>query len=166
MKHGFTLVEVLIAMFVITVGVGGVFSLVRQNTTVAHNANLQFKASFLSQEGLEIARNIRDANLLKIHAGQIANWNDNLTGCSPPTGCEVDYSGAQLDVSQERFLNIASNLYTYNAGTVTPFKRKIFITEPNADVVDVNVVVSWTNRGKPYQVKSATKLYNWISPTL
>ena len=67
MKRGFTLVEVLVSIFIVTVGAGGAFSLVQKTLNFTTNAALQLEASYLAQEGIEIVRNIRDTNLLKIY---------------------------------------------------------------------------------------------------
>lgn len=162
MKKGFTLIEVLVATFVIALGVGGLFSLVRQNSSFALTSSLQFQASFLAQEGVEIARNIRDANFLKIHAGQTANWDDNLTGCA--LGCEADYNDSAL-LAGDRFLNIANNMYTYDSGTPTVFKRAIHATAAGADALEITVHVSWFEKGNAKEVQASTMLYNWLEPS-
>ncbi len=165
-RQAFTLLEVLVALFVITVGVGGVFSLVTQTLSFAANAQSQLTATYLAQEGIEIVRNIRDSNFLRIHKGVTsAHWDDGLTGCeSSSTGCEADYTSTSL-LSQDRFLNIAQNFYSYLPGTQTAFKRKIFIDAPSPDVRNVTVQVSWQERGRTHQVSDATVLYNWLTPT-
>ena len=60
--YGFTLLEVTAVTAILTIALLGISSLVIQNLQ-AHNYNHNFLiASMLSQEGLELVRNIRDDN--------------------------------------------------------------------------------------------------------
>lgn len=64
-KRGFSIAEVLIGIAVITITIVSVSVLV-VNTIRANSANLNsFVASQLSQEGLELFRNMRDSNWLR-----------------------------------------------------------------------------------------------------
>lgn len=81
MRRGFSLIEVLVAAFIITLGAGGAFALLQRTTSFTSNAAFQLEASYLAQEGMEIVRNIRDTNLLKVHKGVGGNWTNGLTGC-------------------------------------------------------------------------------------
>ena len=128
---------------------------------LAGNAVLQLEAVYLAQEGVEITRNIRDANLLNIYKGNGGEWTDNLTGCE--AGCEADYTAGSLAVSQDRFLQYGSGFYNYTAGEGTLFKRSIAVLEPSPEVLEVAVTVTWEERGRSHQVKAATELYNWLS---
>ena len=103
MSRAFTLIEVLAAMFVVVVGVIGVMGLITRTVSFNASVNSQLVASYLVQEGLEIARNIRDANFLKIHKGVEGLWSDGLTGCAGPAGCQADYNDSALLSFQDRF---------------------------------------------------------------
>ncbi|MDP2734903.1 MAG: prepilin-type N-terminal cleavage/methylation domain-containing protein [bacterium] len=160
MQKGFTLVEVLAASFIITLGAGGAFALVQRTISFTTNAVSQLEATYLAQEGIEIARNIRDTNLLKIHKGAGGEWTDNLTGCE--SGCEGAYSDQALVSFQDRLLRRNAGLYNYAAGQNTSFKRKITITQPGDEVLDVVVEVTWTERTRSHELTAATQLYNWL----
>lgn len=178
MQKGFTLLEVFIAIAVLTIGIGGVFLLVRQTISFGSGTSLKLTATYLSQEGLEIVRNIRDTNFLKIHKGQGGTWTTGLTGCA--SGCEADYNDTSLMAFGNRFLKQAEvqgqdnyRLYTYDSGLDSLFVRKITIVpggtaEPpcpgNSDLLCVSVEVSWQERGRSNTVQAATKLYNWLIP--
>lgn len=173
MTKGFTLIEVLAAMFVMVMGTLGVFGLISRTVTFNSSTNSQLVASYLVQEGLEIVRNMRDANLLKIHKlpGWEGAWNNGLTSCE--AGCGADYNDTALRGFQDTFLKLNNGFYTYDAGTDAIFKRKITIVsggsvEPpctgNSDVLCVSVDVSWQDRGDTRTVRGATELYNWLTP--
>jgi prepilin-type N-terminal cleavage/methylation domain-containing protein len=104
-KQGFTLIEVLIAIAVFTIGIMGAFGLALSNiNTVKDNFNRVLSAN-LSREGLEIVRNIRDSNWLKMEANedcesgigglQICNWAQNLD----PGFYYADYNDLSLTPS-------------------------------------------------------------------
>ena len=79
-KGGFTLLEVIVAIFLLTVGVGGSLVLINQTLSATQILPQKLIASYLAQEGIEIAKNVRDSNLLKIHQGLGGvNWDSGLT---------------------------------------------------------------------------------------
>lgn len=161
MKQGFTLIEVLAAALIITLGAGGAFALVQRTVNFTANAGFQLEASYLAQEGMEIVRNIRDANLLKVHKGvQGAAWDDNLTSCS--AGCQADYTQNTLGAYQDTFLQFSSGFYSHTPSADSLYKRKITITQPSADVLLVSVEVIWTEKNRSHTVTAASELYNWL----
>lgn len=158
-NQAFTLIEVSVAIFLITIGVGGAITLVNQTIAFFQVTSSQLVATYLAQEGLEIVKNIRDTNLLKIHKGAGGvNWSDGLLGCA--LGCEGDYNDSALASSTERYLKIDGGFYNYDSGQESGFKREIFIV-PDSDILEVLVKVSWQERGRSYQVSIQENLYKW-----
>ena len=150
--------ECLVAIFLITVGVIGAISVVNQTTTFTQVTSSQLIGAYLAQEGIEIVRNIRDTNFLKIHKGEEGiNWDTGLTGCTG--GCETDYNDPAL-ISADRYLKIDGGFYNYDSGENTLFKRKIII-QPDTNILKVQVLVSWQERGRTHQVTAQENLYNW-----
>ncbi|MBI2642190.1 MAG: prepilin-type N-terminal cleavage/methylation domain-containing protein [Candidatus Wildermuthbacteria bacterium] len=162
MKRGFTLIEVFIAIAVLAIGIGGAFSLVRQTVSFAPNTTQKLTATYLAQEGLEIARNIRDTNFLKIHKGQGGVWTDGLLGCA--SGCQADYNDSSLVPFTGSPLKLDGGFYTYDSGSNTVFVRKITVTQAG-DVLDVTSEVSFEERGRTHTARGSSKLYNWLTPT-
>lgn len=157
-KRGFTLLEALTATFVLSLGVVGVFIVINQTAAFAQVTSSRFVAIYLAQEGVEIVKNIRDTNLLKIHKGEEGvNWDSGLTGCA--TGCEADYNDSDL-ASNDRYLKIDGGFYSYDSGNTTPFKREITIT-PDSDILKISVEVSWQERGRTHRVLAQENLYKW-----
>lgn len=162
MNKGFTLIEVLAAMFIMMMGVVGVIGLITRAMASSSSVNSQLVASYLSQEGLELVRNMRDANFLKIHKGAEGQWNDGLTACA--AGCGADFNDVALGSFQDTFLKLNSGFYTYDAGIDTIFKRKITVDSATADLLRVSVDVSWQDKENMRTVRGATELYNWLTP--
>jgi len=159
-SKGFTLLEVLAAIFLITIGIVGTLTLVQKTITFTQATSSRLITAYLTQEGIEIVRNIRDSNFLKIHQGvEGVSWNDGLTGCSG--GCEADYNDPSLTSYAGRFLKIDAGFYNYDSGVDTLFKRKITITPEGTDILKVLVQVQWQERGKSYEVIAQENLYKW-----
>jgi len=169
-SKGFTIVEALLATFVITVGVVGVLAVVNQTTAFTQVTSSRLTAIYLAQEGIEIVKNIRDTNFLKVHKGLLAEdqWVQGLTGCEG--GCEADYTDSTLSAG-DRYFKIEGGFYKYSvSGTETSFKRKITVfdlvdlTDPPDDIIDqmkVLVEVSWEERGRTHQVAAQENVYKW-----
>lgn len=174
MKKGFTLLEVIVAIFIITVGIIGVLSLVTYTISSAKVSSQKLVAAYLAQEGIEIVRNIRDGNWLFKTTWDTAlgkgDWEGDyqdilsLTNkcSSTPFNCEYD---------DLQFLKIDGGFYKYSAsGTKTPFKRRITIFDKTdlssppdriIDMLKVSVTVFWEEKGKTYEVEAQENLYNW-----
>ena len=154
MNRGFTLLEGLVAIFLITVGIGGAYVLTSQTISSAKISSQKLIAAYLVQEGIEIVRNIRDTNWL-----EETSWNDGLSSGD----WEADYQTQNLTQSYAgHYLNIDSNgFYSYSSGSPTIFERKINITPEGSDILKVTVQVEWQERGRTHQIKAQENLYNW-----
>ncbi|MFC1789424.1 hypothetical protein ACFLYY_00430 [Patescibacteria group bacterium] len=163
-SKGFTIIEVLFAAMIITMGVIGAVNYVPQIIAGTTVNSSKFVASYLTQEGFEIVRNIRDGNLL-----EDAVWNEGLDGCQE--GCTGDYTvlgveDPHLNTSGERPLDAKLKIdsvlgYNYNIGNESKFEREIIIISEGVDTLNISITVSWEEKGIPYQFSAQTKLYSW-----
>ena len=153
----------MIAILVMTIGVLGTYALVSRVISATSLSVSQLTASYLAQEGLELVRNVRDTNFLRMRQGEEIEWTDGLLGCS--AGCERDHNDAAFAPYQDRFLKNTGSFYAYDSGQDTQFKRKTTITRPSANTLEILVEVNWQDRGTiSRQVQAAEKLYNWFTP--
>ena len=176
-KQGFTMIEVIAAIFIITVGALGVFSLVYQTISYLFLSHSRLTAFYLAQEGVEIVINIRDSNWLKARKEEIP-WNHPWdTGLGDEGPWEADYKTEALGQSYVgSYLNIIStpdgDFYGYGSGISTKFKRKITISDKDildlgkkagdpTDVMKVTVEVFWEERGRGHEVAVEKNLYCW-----
>ena len=152
-NKGFTLLEVILAIFVIMVGIAGTLGLIQQGISYTQLSSSRLTANYLAQEGIEIVRNIRDANWLKM-----STWSDGI----PSGDWEADYKTQNLTRSYAGTpLNIDSNgFYSYFSGSPTKFKRKITVAK-DTDILKISVQVEWQERGRDNQVTVQENLYNW-----
>lgn len=159
MNKAFTLIEVVLALFLFTVAMAGIFALVLQITTYTSFSFSQLTAAYLGQEGIEITRNIRDSNWLNQREDLDHAWNSGLT-CGV---CEGDFQSGFLTALQGegRFLNFQQGFYSYANGAPTKFKRKININNSQPDILEVRVEVFWEEKGKQRSFSAQENLYNW-----
>ena len=71
LKKGFTMLEVIFAIFVILVGVLGSYTVIQKTISYTYQSSLRLTAAYLAQEGIEVVRNIRDANWVQGEAWDI-----------------------------------------------------------------------------------------------
>ncbi len=156
-KKGFTLIEVIIAIFIIIIGITGAVNLISHNISSIIVSRSQVIAVNLAQEGLEIVRAIRDTNWL-----EDADWNVGLDTCS--AGCRIQYNSiGLLTLDSNPVLNIDSNgLYLYDiTKPETLFRRKITITTISATEIKVVSEVTWSERGRSFVISAEERLYDW-----
>jgi hypothetical protein len=175
-RNSFTILEVILAITVLTIAVGGSFILISQTIGSISVIQSRLIASYLIQEGLEISRNIRDSNWLKnqtwdqgLSAG---NWEADYTTTSFDEDCgNVEHYNCHI-YDDNSFLKIpeTNEFYNYSSGTDTIFKRKITISdrvdlnEPPDGQIDkfkISVEVFWKERGQLYSLPAQEYLYNW-----
>lgn len=73
-NKGFTILEILIAVLVITIGILAAYSVTQQIVSYTLTSASRITAAYLAKEGIEITRNSRDTNWLQDNA-----FNNGLT---------------------------------------------------------------------------------------
>ena len=140
MNKGFTILEAIAAIFVMTVGVLGAYAVVQQIIVYNSISSSRLTAAYLAQEGIEIVRNIRDTNWLTV---PLVVWDNGIS-------------------SREEIVALD--------GAASKFKRKITIfdetdlsspSDGTPDMFKVKVEVLWTEKGNDYTVAVEEHLYNW-----
>lgn len=159
-QNGFTLLEMIVAVGIITFSALGIFSAVARYSQQTQQERDNLVAAYLCQEGIEIVKNMRDTNW--VSGAPI--WKTGLTSCA--SGCEADYSSASLSSwsspGTSLYIQGSTGLYKYigspQSGDVqTPYTRKITIAEIGNDELDISVDVYWA--GNTMTVKE--NIYNW-----
>ena len=154
-KNGFTIIEMLVVIFFLSVGMVGVLIAIQQTMAGTEVSSQRLTAIYLCQEGIEIVRNIRDGNWLEQIDNPALPWDDGLN-----TGdYEGDYTMAQSLASWAgRNLKIDAGFYKYSdTGTSTPFQRKISISKSDQNQMKVSVTVYWDT----HEITVEEHLYNW-----
>ena len=168
-KKGFTILELLGAILVISIGVLTAYGVVQRIITYTIDSSDRIVAAYLVKEGVEIVRNIRDTNWINnrdfdfgiIDASCLLGYWEieynelNLACCSSCDGTD--------DFNDLRFLKVnASGYYSYSfGGTNSKFKRKITITPDGVDKLKVIVDVFWKKRTQISSIRVQENIYDW-----
>jgi prepilin-type N-terminal cleavage/methylation domain-containing protein len=158
-EKGFTLLEMLISIMIITIAVLPIYQAVFKYTRTTQFERESFVASYLCQEGIEFIKNIRDTNWI-----QGVAWDTGLSMCLG-SGCEGGPYGLRAWTGNKLVIDeatTASGFYRQidaplSGDIVTSFTRKIQITQPTADEIDITVTVYWGNN--TMVVKE--NIFNW-----
>ena len=178
-EAGFTLVETLVAITLITIAIVAPMGLTVQSLEAAYYARDKITASNLAQEGLEGIRSVRDGNVLATAKGTVTPlFQGILPACS--TACYVDATTRPNPTITDcggacPVLRTNGQLYAYDSSwKSTNFTRTLsgcYIQTDNtctavaSDEIRLTVVVSWkTSAYKAQQITLSENLYNWVTP--
>lgn len=132
-NNGFTLVETLVAISIFTMSILGLMSVLASGISNTTYAKQKMVASYLAQEGIEHARNIRDNHVLYDTS---SGWNNfkndtNVTNYPSPN----DYSS---------------------------FIRTITISTVRTNEVKIISKVEWKQGSGTYNITFLENLFNWV----
>ena len=123
LHNGFSLLELIISLFVLSVGLIAVIGLVTASLRISFTNNYISVSAMLAQEGIELVHNIRDTNLAKGDDASFTGIDGDRRGSWRNSGEVV------LEKSSEYVLKRdGNNIYTHSGGTPTQYSRKINIS--------------------------------------
>ncbi len=167
--QGFSVIEMIVAIFVLSLALTGITTLVQQSLRVGADFKDTLTAGMFAQEGVEFVRARRDSNRL---SG--LDWMNGLlpAPCGGVNGCtaRIDPTNGSLSflacpaICEPLRFNPASGVYSYAPGALpTSFVRKIQIMEvdPLDGIPEVKVTVLVTFPGLFQNTKSIV-LEEWL----
>lgn len=176
--RGFTLIETLVATFVLITAIVGPLSIVAKGFFFANYTKDQVTAYYLAQEAIEYVRNKRDNVTLAGSSWSVFKTN---VGSSNPPGirdCLVANSpnGCRIDAKNDTIVACASTceylrqdsagIYNYQDGSPTPFRRTVKVHyepsgNPSANEIRIDVEMAWQNGtlAKSFVLKES--IFNW-----
>jgi len=184
---GFTLIETLVAVTILTLTIAGPLYTASRALVAAETARDQLTASYLAQEGVEYVRMMRDTEFLSAYRVGGINisstaWTNFLTGSDAASITQCRSTACTLDPARTMGsgggfslqpcsgaactpLYLANGIYTQQSGLVgavqTPFTRTIQTTSISADDEKVASTVTWSFHGTPYAVTIIGHLTPW-----
>jgi len=173
---GFTLVETLVAITILTLAVVAPFQAIENSISASRLAKEKLVASSLAQEALEYVRFVRTNNYLSNQSGYTAMNGLNGTGgpdCTGAKWCTLDASVAPIGAAScpgaastcpVLQLDPVNGYYTQvNVNNPTIYTRSVNIVVHNGvpKYETVTVVVSWTDHGANTMTLSED-LYDWL----
>lgn len=164
-KNGFSLLEALVAISVLTVALLGVYNLVSLGVSKASFAKNQNIAFFLAQEGMEHISNKRITNVI---SGGGGNWLNGFDACRTSDGCYIDAvndSISQCPGGDCPKIKFDSNVgYNHTTGGETVFQRKILIAIIDASKeIKLTVEMKWQDKSQIKSFIFEERLFNWSS---
>ena len=178
-QSGFTLVETLIAIFILSMTIGALLSLAAGGFISVRYARNQIVANYLMQESLEYVRNTRDEAF--INSVPWSDWIATYTAhdCDKD-GCYVDPYAANQALRIEACSGECPAISFYedegfygyqpvtrysfaSAGTVyqTTYVRTVTFRQQSADEIIVTVTMKWLNGTNQKSVSQSILLTNW-----
>jgi len=170
-QSAFSLLETVVVLFIVSVGLLGVLTLVvnsQKTRTLNKNALV---AQYLAREGIELIRNVRDTNWLESTSSAPIAWNRYIEGSPSGINYRVSYDNfipePITDISEAKLqfsTGTDSNFYTHATGSPdSMFSRMVTITAADsaAPSSTVSVLVQWLDQGQTYSYTLDTLLYDW-----
>lgn len=173
---GFSLMEVILAIFILITVLAGLMSMISDVTRAAAASSSKLIAANLAQEGIEVVKNIRDLNYgdngwndwyASFNSGQLIcyyiQYDSISLGSSVPCG----------DDAPVLKYDSAGGLYGYTkpdgsgmaADSKYAFKRKVSLQRNPDGASDQEIAVvssvSWTEHGRTQSVIIEDRLWNW-----
>ncbi len=175
-NRGFTLLEVLIAIAILSFAVATTFTATQSGLSSAIESKNQVIGYYLAQEAVEFIRNKRDENSF-LQQPWLAGIADNsindpcyfgktclvdvvqgtITTCPTPTTCPY----LKQDSNSQA---VSYGMYGYGAGgswVTSSFKREIKLTSINSNEVAILVSITWTKGSFSRTFNVSESLFNW-----
>ncbi len=191
-SKGFTLVETLVAIFVLVIAVTGPMSAVVSSLKASFLARDQVVAFYLAQDVIEAMKNLRDnfyLTELRKPGQNFGNWLDDSTyaAClNSGKDCAVDTSGLKnsLEIKFynnckdpttkcDIYLDTVNNVFTHNSGGTkekTKYIRRVRLDKIGNngtyyDELKIVVEVEWEARflGGTKKIVVQENIYNWLN---
>ena len=189
-QDGFTIVEAMVAIFILTVSVSSMLGITASSAASARYANNETTANYLLQEAVDSIRNSRDTIAFQMKAtNEIAGtaWTAFLNRygfsgnnkCFSTYGCNLqieDFDVSGINNSDViscpssgciplKYDESAKLFYNYTSGSDSSFTRKVNmkINPDNPDEVKVTAKIEWLNGDAtvPRTQTLTTYLLNW-----
>jgi len=162
-RRAFTLIEVIIAIGVLTIAVVAAIQLAISSTRLSNLLLQRFTAHHLAEEGLEIVRNMRDTNWLKN-----IDWRSNLADGSYAIEEKELANSVNADTKLHPLfaLNPASGIE--EAEKINPkgdlvFRRLIELSTPDStqQIMHIRASVMYEYRGLAQEVSLESEITDW-----
>lgn len=162
-KKAFTLIEVIIILFVVSVGIMASLSLVIRSSYFQNVRKDLVTATFLANEGVDLMTNVRDTNI--IMGRDYDNWDGLGSVGVSENFYTIDYvtliATSTTDINTAILQQNSDGFYLHDSNeTNSPFKRLIITNASTTASTSVEVHVQWSSRGNTYDYKLETILYD------
>ncbi|MBL4694290.1 prepilin-type N-terminal cleavage/methylation domain-containing protein [Candidatus Gracilibacteria bacterium] len=165
-QKGFSLVEVMIAMMILTVSVVTATTFLTRTINANRNVVSNLQAYYYAVEGIEGVRNVRDTNWLHnrewLGADSVDLWGGELRGefglqLNPSAWGPVSTANTLFDLSKFAPFRVGSSVLD------DIYSRHVTVTKDDSceDCVLVEVRVNWSEGVRDRSVELKEILSNW-----
>jgi len=159
-KKGFTLIETLASISILTLAVIGPLTLASYAIRSASVSQNQLTTFYLAQEAMEYIKNRRDNNALAD-----ANWLSGMTNCRSANGCIIDIPNNNIQTCPSGCPKLkydsTTGFYSHQTGSDTIFTRQIKFSQISGSEEKVSVTVSWQEIFGPKSFTLEENIFNW-----
>jgi hypothetical protein len=183
-NRGFTIVEALFAISILTFTITGLMTIVANSLFSARFAKDEITVNYLLQEAVDYIRNDRDTSMF-LKGEDTNKFLEDYVNCGAPNGCYFDVPSMILDGGVSAYFceeecnpfyydqnkdpdDVGPFYISYIVDTdvtnmlKTNFRRKVIVTkEPTSNEIKIKVTVNWVNGGLPMERSLSTSLLNW-----
>lgn len=157
---GFTLVETLVSLFVLSVAIAATFAIISSNLSNAEFVRNNFIASGLAQEGAELVRNLRDTDGFK---GTFGYFGGSAPAADGVYCVQWDSTQLMNPCVNPLKKNATSGLYDHLIlGGDTIFSRTVTVTRISSAEIRVIIDVSWKDHTGTKKISAEEHLFNWF----
>jgi prepilin-type N-terminal cleavage/methylation domain-containing protein len=171
---GFTLIETLVAILILSIAIVGPLTIASRGLGAALVSKDETTAYYLAQDAIEYVRFKRDSNRLAGIVDPLMGL-DGSNGCTSTQGCTVDSITDTVSACNGTCTALkydpTSYSFNYDTGGSTVFVRTVQITTPvcapsgtpcNSDESKIVVKVAWWDvGGAQHTVQLLENLLNW-----
>ena len=163
---GFTLIETLVSLFIFASSITVLLYVSAQGIFDTNYAKNKSTAIFLTQEGVELARNYRDTSMI---SGM--SWGNFVNSITPSGGDSyiIDpltqdpwtYTGQYLDY------NSSTGFFGYGSGNTTRFRRIISFDYAGLDSTKelrITSAVEWSHGLTTRTISASEIISSWMVP--
>lgn len=177
LKPGFTLIETLVAISILTAAIAGPLVMSIKNIGTANTSQDQLVAFYLGQEVIEYVRNVRDSNLIKKDLDEVSfDWLDGLEECISSDGSNACSIDVFEEIEEDNSITLCAGICGYlsingdkkygHSGLLSSFRRTIKITNPvddNPDEAQVDIEMKWKSKygSKVKTMNLQDHIFNW-----
>lgn len=172
-SRGFTLIETLVAIFIMAVVVTGPVSFAQSGLRAAFLARDQVTAFYLAQDAIETIKNERDNNILE---GGDRDWLVGFNSCVSGTAnhaCRIDTATSSIspsdcggnDCPPLKFDDTTKKFGYGSTGSPSKYIRNIYMDEVvDNQELQIVVEIKWTSGflATERRIIVQENIYNWI----
>lgn len=156
----FTLVEIIVVLFIVSVGLVGVLALIVQNIQSQGYNKSMLVGYQIAQEGIELVRKTRDSNWktsqpFNTGLADGVYYMDYLDSVPTPAGADPEVFVLKQDVNGFYHNDLLS------LDSPSGFTRQLTLTNIGANSLRVVATIGWTERQRNYTYDLETILYDW-----